>query len=74
MRRFSIKKVTFTKGFPGGTVVKNPPANAGESDTHKRTGGGVGGSPNEMTGSSTITIFPPLIGSIRLIDLNALLF
>ena len=22
MKRFSIKKVTFTKGFPGGTVVK----------------------------------------------------
>ena len=40
MRRFSIKKVTFTKGFPGGTMVKNMPANTGESDTHKRIGGG----------------------------------
>ena len=49
MRRFSVKTVTFTKGFPGGKVVKNLPANAGERDT-RELGVGAGWSPDETTG------------------------
>ena len=26
-----LKKINISKGFPGGTVVKNPPANAGDA-------------------------------------------
>ena len=31
MEYYTAVKITKVQGFPGGTVVKNPPANAGDT-------------------------------------------
>ena len=41
-------------GFPGGSVIKNPPANAGDSGSVP----GLGGSPREGNGNPTPVFLP----------------
>ena len=43
------RRVRVTRGFPGGTVVKNPPANAGDPGQEDP---GSGRSPGERNGST----------------------
>ena len=38
-----LTELNFNRGFPGGSVVKNPPANAGDTDLNP----GLGQSPGE---------------------------
>ena len=45
--------VNFSSGFPGGSVVKNPPANAGDMDSVPRSGRFLGeGNGNPLQYSS----------------------